>query len=377
VIYQGDALTVLRTLPTESVQSVVTSPPYWGLRDYGTATWMGGDPACDHRRRNVRPDHTGRTITGRGLQASSVSSATPYKACCPCGALRVDSQLGLEATPEEYVATMVTVFRDVRRVLRNDGTLWLNMGDSYAGNRGSQDAGQREVNGKTLSRRRDNAPIPRSDTRVVGLKPKDMVGMPWMVAFALRADGWYLRSDIIWAKPNPMPESVSDRPTKSHEYLFLLSKSERYFFDADAIRRPLQPKTFTTYGTRRHDPGDGSGLIKSENYAKSVPVRKPRLKTPDGWDTSKGESHGSFHKDGREKGHKQDGQQQISGGDRMSGFNARRTPEALESIIAGANARTVWTIATTPYPEAHFATFPEKLVEPCILAGTGGGGYRA
>jgi DNA modification methylase len=274
----GDVRTILATLPAESVQCVVTSPPYWGLRDYGVA-----------------------------------------------------DQLGLEATPEEYVKRMAAVFAEVRRVLRSDGTLWLNMGDSYAANRSYQVVDTKHTDvGNSLSMQ-----IPP------GLKPKDLVGMPWRLAFALQADGWYLRSDIIWSKPNPMPESVTDRPTKAHEYLFLLTKSARYYYDADAIRESAG--TFT--------------------------------KMPDGWDTGPG-SHGSFHRQGREKGRRSDKQSdirgaQVSGGDRTSGFNDRwDASEANGTAPLTRNKRTVWTIATQPYPEAHFATFPEDLVEPCILAGT-------
>jgi len=236
-IITGDCAAVLPTLPAESVQVCVTSPPYFDLRDYGA-----------------------------------------------------EGQIGLEETPETFIEKLVAVFREVRRILRDDGTLWINMGDSYA-------------------------------SGVPGMKPKDMIGIPWMLAFALRADGWFLRSEIIWHKPNPMPESVADRPTKAHEHLFLLSKSARYFYDADAIREPLAPKTLTTFGTEhRTKGGDDLGKVKADNWARSVPTRKPRL-TEDG-------EH------------------------------------------AGANKRTVWTVGTQPFKGAHFATFPPRLVEPCILAGS-------
>lgn len=244
-LYGGDCRDVLKELPAESVHCVVTSPPYWGLRDYG----VGG-------------------------------------------------QLGLEATPEEFVANMVAVFREVRRVLRADGTLWLNLGDSYGQNQGAgfdtnKDGGERKA----------AASLGRRVTRT-GLKPKDLVGIPWRVAFALQADGWYLRSDIIWAKPNPMPESVTDRPTKAHEYLFLLSKSPRYYYDADAVRE------------------DGAG--RTDVGRMTSPAR----------------------------------------------LNQGGPWTATEKPEAGRNLRSVWTIATEPYPGAHFATFPRKLVEPCVKAGT-------
>ena len=241
-ILNGDVIACLRSLPDACVQCVVTSPPYWGLRDYG-----------------------------------------------------VEGQIGLEPTPEEHVEKMVEVFREVRRVLRDDGTLWLNYGDCYAA------SGRKDENG--CSNRSEFPEMPgRSPSGP--LKPKDLVGMPWRVAFALQADGWYLRSDIIWSKPNPMPESVTDRPTKSHEYVFLLTKSSRYFYDADAIHEPTN----------------------------SDRVRGPAL-------------HPS---------------KDTNGNDGLC-----RRP-----IGEWRNRRSVWVIATQPMPEAHFATFPEALVEPCISAGT-------
>lgn len=182
-IRQGDALATLRTLESESVSCVVTSPPYWGLRDY-----------------------------------------------------HIEGQLGLERTPDEYVCKLVATFREVKRVLKNDGTLWLNLGDSYCASPKGSLNGQ-DKSGLTSTRTQVNAPS-GVDRRVAGIKQKDLVGIPWMVAFALRADGWYLRSDIIWAKNNPMPESVTDRPTRSHEFIFLLTKSAKYFYDAEAIKEP-------------------------------------------------------------------------------------------------------------------------------------------
>jgi site-specific DNA-methyltransferase (adenine-specific) len=253
----------------ESVHCVVTSPPYWGLRDYG-----------------------------------------------------VVGQLGLETTPEEYVANMVLVFREVRRVLRADGTLWLNLGDSYATGGGSigrapggGDQGERFIRAGMIATQPNRMPI-------AGLKPKDLIGIPWRVAFALQADGWYLRSDIIWAKPNPMPESVTDRPTKSHEYLFLLSKSARYYFDQESVREPSQPSSIA------------------------------RMKS--GW-------NGNERRDHPNGGH-----------DNISKFIG--TDRGMEKALAGRNLRSVWTVATMPYPGAHFATFPRKLVEPCIKAGCPEGG---
>jgi len=272
--YQGDCREVLAELPAESVQCVVTSPPYWGLRDYGTSTWEGGNEECDHA-----PDRNSPSSKLEGGKTTQGMAKIFKEVCLSCGAKRVDNQLGLEQTPDEYVANMVEVFRAIRRVLRKDGTVWLNLGDSYASN------------------------------PYAGIKPKDLVGIPWRVAFALQADGWYLRADIIWSKPNPMPESVTDRPTKAHEYIFLLTKSPHYYYDADAIREPAQ---------------DSGGRDRSNN------------KTHSG----------------------------------LTGLSPHTGLTRAYSGEEGRNKRSVWEIPTQPYPEAHFATFPEALVKPCILAGT-------
>jgi DNA modification methylase len=253
---QGDCRDVLPTLPSESVHCVVTSPPYYGLRDYGTP-----------------------------------------------------GQLGLESTPAEYIATMVSVFREVRRVLRSDGTLWLNIGDSYSG--GTMGRNDMLTLPRPKGGHRTAPDYAISRANVAGLKPKDLIGVPWMLAFALRDDGWYLRSDIIWSKPNPMPESVTDRPTKAHEYLFLFSKRARYYYDADAIREEA------VYG---YSPSP-DGMFKKVGDAFTQPQRVPGRVIP-------GDGTG------------------------------------------GRNKRSVWEIATEPFPEAHFATYPTALVEPCIKAGT-------
>jgi DNA modification methylase len=257
-ILAGDCRASMATLEPGSVQTCVTSPPYFGLRDYGT-----------------------------------------------------DGQIGLEPTPDEFVAALVEVFREVRRVLRDDGTVWLNLGDSYnnrAVNRPSSHQGGLGFDSDHLAMSwRDHSANGRARMSIQDgdLKEKDLLGIPWMVAFALRADGWYLRSDIIWAKPNPMPESVTDRPTKAHEYLFLLSKGPRYFYDADAIAEPSEDRSAE---------------------ARSLTVCN---------------EHSS---------------PQLSG---RGGFGG-----------ATRNRRSVWTVATQPFPGAHFATFPAKLIEPCILAGS-------
>ena len=211
MILTGDCLKMLPTLEAESVQCCVCSPPYYGLRDYGTATWEGGDPGCDHLRVSGGP-------RGESLEGGDQRGRSEYPfahICGKCGATRIDSQIGLESTPEAYVEKLVAVFREVRRVLRDDGTVFLNLGDSY-NSPGPNNHNKSKIIGTT---KLDGQPSTKS---VSGLKPKDLIGIPWRVAFALQADGWWLRSDIIWHKPNPMPESVTDRPTKSHEYLFLL-----------------------------------------------------------------------------------------------------------------------------------------------------------
>ena len=231
-IKHGDCRAVLATLPTQSVHCCVTSPPYFGLRDYGTATWDGGDPNCDHKQGRNGSGRADGIVDDRG-QRNRDGVGSMGGDCNKCGAIRIDSQIGLEATPDAYVAELVAVFREVRRVLRDDGTLWLNLGDSYNNFRVSKGPGQ-AVHGRD---KLNGKPAPDSGRRGwKGLKEKDLIGIPWRVAFALQADGWYLRQDIIWSKPNPMPESVTDRCTKAHEYLFLLTKSARYFYDADAIK---------------------------------------------------------------------------------------------------------------------------------------------
>ena len=269
-------------MPEQSVQTCITSPPYWGLRDYGE-----------------------------------------------------DDQLGLEPTPEEYVANMVEVFRAVRRVLRDDGTLWLNLGDSYAGSWGAQSRGGPPSDKSTLAGNGHNGGGPKiaglSATQIQqhpkrtktgswvnhheSLKPKDLVGIPWRVAFALQADGWYLRSDIIWHKPNPMPESVTDRPTKSHEYIFLLTKQPRYYYDADAIR---EAAAFDTTGQTIRFGGNKYGDSDDPRHS-----------------TKSGNPY---------------------------------------EFTGGRNKRSVWTVTTKPFSGAHFAVFPPDLIEPCVLAGSSDGG---
>ncbi len=289
-IYNGDCRTVLASLPSGSVNCCVTSPPYFGLRDY-------------HH----------------------------------------DGQIGLETTPTEYVDEMVAVFREVRRVLRDDGTLWLNLGDSYAndGKWGGQTGGKhaRALHGGATANGRNK--------KYTGYKPKDLMGMPWQVAFALRADGWYLRQDIIWAKPNPMPESVGDRCTKSHEYLFLFAKSERYHCDMKSIAEPVTDSTIERLSQPNLEGQNGSDRVpgKTNGNMKAVGgIRSKRLAA------QAVERTGGV----------------ITGGTDRSSLGVAATQTR--------NRRSVWTVTTQPFTGAHFATFPPALIEPCILAGCPAGG---
>lgn len=372
-IYHGDALTVLRELPAASVNCCVTSPPYWGLRDYGIPgrPW-GCDPDCDHVWGDEvvinATNHTGKTRwnhtrNGRDEEQPPEKRVSWLRTkvkqgqfCQKCGAWF--GALGLEPTPDLFVAHVVEVFAAVREVMTGDGTLWLNLGDSYHGSWGN--SGNRpELDGKTSNQREKTAAYlarggwderrerPPSSYKISGLKPKDLVGIPWAVAFALREDGWYLRSDIIWAKPNPMPESVTDRPTKAHEYFFLLAKSEKYYFDADSFKEPGSGLSGGACFGKVNQDGPGARRVSKEENDR---IRGKKQRKPAGWDTSNG-AHGSIHRDGR-----------------------ATEVEYTETDSATRNRRSVWSIPTHPYPGAHFATFPPKLIEPCILAGCPEGG---
>lgn len=322
-IRQGDCLDLLRQMPDESVNCCITSPPYWGLRDYGTAQWQGGDPECSHKRDSKQSELT--QTWHRNLEGAVGDGIYKHK-CKRCGAERKDRQIGLELTPESYVQKMVDVFREVKRVLRDDGTLWLNIGDSYNGSGGNHQPHHKNETGfqGKIGAEKYKGKGRHIDTD--GLKPKDLVGIPWMLAFALRDDGWYLRQDIIWHKPNPMPESVTDRCTKAHEYIFLMTKSANYHFDNEAIKEDSVWDV------------DGTGTIKraerQREGLKSNPTEMKngiRIKYPNG-------KHG-------------DGQQ------------------SPKTIYGKRNKRSVWSVNVKPYKEAHFATFPKELIEPCVLAG--------
>ncbi|WP_025684551.1 DNA-methyltransferase [Paenibacillus maysiensis] len=315
MILQGNNIEVMPTLPAGTFNTCVTSPPYWGLRDYGL-------PASDW------PE-----VTYTPMPGLPPITVPPWTGC-----------LGLEPTPEMFVAHMVLIFREVWRLLRDDGTLWLNFGDSYAGSgKGawSNTTAQKEV----------YVPVPGStqtklDKTPSGLKPKDLIGIPWRVAFALQADGWYLRMDNIWSKPNPMPESVQDRPTKAHEYVFLLAKSERYYYDKDAIK---------------------------ENMADSSIARLSQdLEGQQGSDRANGgaKTNGKMKAVGKAYSFKR----KVNEGDVPGQPKQHREDREDKEYYGSRNKRSVWTVATAQFAEAHFAVFPEKLIEPCILAGAPVGG---
>ncbi len=342
----GDALTELKRLPDQVAACIVTSPPYWGLRDYKTApqTWDGSSGHAHTWGPQLPPGHAGP----RNREPSPTSTLTNPEhhyaiqrgshsgAFCSCGAWR--GQLGLEPTPELYADHLVQTLNEARRVLREDGTLWLNLGDTYATGAGSvgesPGGGARgeEWKGRAL-RTTDHAglseptlaamgPMTQPNRLAIpGLKPKDLVGIPWRVAFALQAAGWWLRSEVIWNKPNPTPESARDRPSRTHEQLFLLARSRHYYYDGDAILEPhVTPEDERA---RKH------GQVRNRNHQSLRP---------------------------------------------RGNLEPNEDPRARFYRKGGRNKRTVWSIATAAFPEAHFATFPLALVEPCIKAGSAPGG---
>ena len=353
MIYTGDCLDILPTLDAESVQCCVTSPPYYGLRDYQTATWQGGDPGCDHKK-PAGGGHGESSPIGKGERDIEIMTSQRYfNVCRKCGAVRTDNQIGLEPTPEAYVEKLVQVFREVRRVLRDDGTVFINLGDSYASRKGTCYNPGGGSSSLGMKRKEAGAhPLDRgnkSTLEAVGLKPKDLIGIPWRVAFALQADGWYLRQDIIWAKPNQMPESVTDRCTKAHEYIFLLTKSARYFYDAEAVKEPAafreDDRPFGTRDSGEHgQPGrvydswkgsrfdDGKNLLNHPNVG-----RRP------GGPTGRGKQGSALSYAVNGANPQQDHSGWI-GGDGLT-----------------RNRRSVWTITTKPFKEAHFATFPPEI----------------
>lgn len=365
-LLHGHVLDVLRTLPAESVHCVVTSPPYWGLRAYGTPPQVwGGDRSCEHAWGVELPGKRSRwgdldTLSDK--QKSNRGSASMVEAleapggafCRRCGAWR--GELGLEPTLGLFVAHLVEVFREVRRVLRRDGTCWVNMGDCYAGTPNGKSAAEYKSEGVDDRTFRDK-PFATTGN---GLKPKDLCLMPARVAIALQDDGWWVRSDIIWHKPNPLPESITDRPTKSHEYVYLLAKSEEYFYDHEAVKEPAA-------GANLHTP---NGWDTDEGRHGTI-HRAPRREMRPVGRTVKAEPDARNSADGRSKPHSAARRGHASGAIVPYADN-RQSRHGVEIPADGPtrSRRTVWTIATQSYRDAHFATYPEKLVEPCILAGT-------
>lgn len=304
-IHCGDSLDLIKRLPDNSVDTVITSPPYYGLRDYGTGTWMGGDPNCKHK--------PGDTPTKRGVKSSTLGGSKNvghqhegYKSVCgKCGALRVDKQIGLERSLNQYIKRLTVIFKEVLRVLKPTGICWINIGDSYNGYPGN--AGQPQTLDKNRKEKYVRRPTGYGLT-VKKLKNKDLMGVPWMLAFALRDIGFYLRQDIIWDKKNCLPESVTDRFTKSHEYIFMMTKSDRYFFDQESVK---EPAIYADSGYEYKGKGEFNG------------------KTRD--------------------------------------FIGR---EAFRAITEKRNKRDVWRVPTKSFPEAHFAVFPDDLIEPCVKSAT-------
>lgn len=293
-IFQGDCLERLKLLPDECIDCCITSPPYFGLRDYGTAEWIGGDSQCSHSGQPMRARANINQNCNTGNDEKNATVYEPFgKVCGICGAVRVDKQIGLEETPQAYIERLTTVFREVRRVLKPRGTLWIIIGDSYAGS--GKGAWKKKIAQKEVYIPTPGDSVSRMLNKWTNIRPKNLIGIPWTLAFALREDGWFLRQDIVWNKKNPKPESVTDRCTKSHEYIFLLSKSAKYYYDYISIRQPSKIK---------------------EN--------------------------------------------------RLSGIVFRGT-----SLV---NKRDVWTVATRPFREAHFAVFPEALITDCVKAGCPEGG---
>lgn len=353
-VHQGDCRAVMSSMEPESVHCVVTSPPYFGLRDYGlpAAVW-GGEPDHDHE-------------WGAPVAQGSF---------CRCGAWL--GSLGLEPDPFLFVDHMVDVFRAVRRVLRPDGTVWLNLGDSYA----SHDPGDRRdgqflnPDGRRPNKGQGAGPAARNRAGAVrsgAFKAKDRMLIPARVAIALCDDGWWVRDEIVWHKPNPMPSSVGDRTTPAHEMVYLLSKRARYYYDADAIREP---------SSGPDDEHNRFGGRPDIGYPSGKPDRRRngrRVKVPGGWDIEPG-AHNTVHRGGRTEATYREAALPGSVSDSTErqrvGINARwDEAEAAGLTRSGRNKRSVWTIATQPYPGAHFATFPQALVEPCIKAGSPEGG---
>lgn len=356
---------VLKTFPDNSISCCITSPPYWGLRDYGTADWEGGDENCKHKHGNQVAQTNGVGNVHSGMKPGYDASV-----CILCGAKRIDEQIGLEKTPEEYVSKMVLVFEEVKRVLKPDGTLWLNLGDSYVSGKSRYSTKAQTLEGggekeeKYGSMHNGNKPDLYYHPF---LKDKDIAGIPWRVAFALQQAGWWLRQDIIWHKPNPMPESVTDRCTKSHEYIFLLSKSYKYYFDHEAIQEEAtgydgRKDTFFK-GSTKYLNGFAPPGVNEQTLAKKGHERWKKKST---FGNRDGEMDGLHPgKEWTPQKRKNDG---TNHGGNGTGFQDHSGYDNLENPYIR-NKRSVWTVNTKPYKNAHFATFPELLIEDCIKAG--------
>jgi DNA modification methylase len=359
-ILVGDAVTRLRELPAGSIHACITSPPYYALRDYGTGKWEGGDAGCDHKAPPGGGKVPGSGLAGPGNREGYSADGQFRAVCGKCGAKRIDKQIGMEQTPAEYVARLVEVFGEVRRVLRDDGVLWLNLGDSYNSSPPGNKAPMSKsgLNGAQTSKRyrdrlEDTQQRQQEGRKLIdGIKPKDLLGIPWQVAFALRDAGWYLRAAVPWLKANPMPESVTDRPSTSHEMVFLLAKRSRYFWDAEEVKRNGEPY---------------------------------RVKQPDGWQSGPG-AHGTIHHQGREHG--------LTTDEVRAGRSLRTADfwfDSLDSAIDAARAHLAhledvkrsggllldeageplgFAVNPKGFKGAHFATFPERLVSEMVKAAT-------
>jgi len=333
---QGNCIDKIKELEDNSIDCVVSSPPYFGLRDYGTAQWQGGDPNCDHI---ANPNATKKQGNPEFNKDRPSREETKYKGyhkdiCPKCGAKRIDEQFGLEKTYQEYIANTVKVFETFKPKLKDTATIWWNVGDSYASFRpmGTSDNGQYDgivskaysghLKLNDIGRSGKTSKVPGNHYRGRGkisgcLKPKDLVMIPNRVAIALQEAGWYIRSEIIWHKPNPMPESVRDRPTSCHEKIWLITKSKKYYYDADAIKEPTTESTKQRYksgwkGNEKRDYVSG----KQNHFSKYIGTEKSK-----------------------------------------------------QDALKGRNKRNVWTVTPKPFKDAHFATFPKDLIEPCIKAG--------
>lgn len=364
LLLNGDVISCLRRIKEKSVRVAVTSPPYYGLRNYGIppSAW-GGSEDCNHEWVERKYYVVGGGVASSSKEAFSVAGSDNAErikkarwcsdcVCTKCGAWL--GNLGLEPTPEMFIEHLVMIFREVWRVLADDGTLWLNLGDSYWGGKGkSGQAWSTEHLDRDTLQKKQHQISGHGETRPTDgkhpvIKPKDLIGIPWMVAFALRADGWYLRQDIVWHKPNPMPESVKDRCTKAHEYIFLMSKSKKYYYDQDAIKEPLAASSVQRLAQDIENqkgsdrvPGKTNGAMKAVRPHGIVRNRKL------GYDSKENVLRGSKN------------------------INAEGLEESmLPEPEHNRNKRSVWTVTTKPYKGAHFATFPPDLIEPCILAGS-------